>query len=83
MSPADLLARLRVRPFEPFRIVTTDGTTYEVRHPELVMVGLGAAYIGWPAQTIAGAVDRVDIVSMRHIIRLEEMPRQTVAGEAS
>jgi hypothetical protein len=75
MTPADLLTRLRVRPFEPFRIVIADGPTYEVRHPELVMVGLRSASVGWPAQSVAGAVERVDIVSMRHIIRLEEMPQ--------
>ncbi len=71
MAPADLHARLRARPFEPFRIVTTDGTTYEVRHPDLVLVGLSSAIIGYPAPGDPATYDRYDIVSMCHIIRLE------------
>jgi hypothetical protein len=80
MPPADLLSRLRAKPFEPFRIVTTDGTTYEIRHPELVMVGLGSAYIGYPAPGTDGLVERLDIVSLRHVIRLQEMQPQQAAG---
>ena len=41
------------RPFEPFRIEVSDGTVYEIRHPELVMVGLGSLIIGIPP---AGAI---------------------------
>ena len=37
MSPADVLEALRRRPFEPFRIQVSDGSTYDVRHPELVL----------------------------------------------
>ena len=73
MAPADLLTRLRVRPFSPFRVVTTDGTTYEVRHPEMVLLALGSAHIGYPAPGMESVAERVDIVSMRHIIRLEDL----------
>ena len=43
-----LLQALRKRPLEPFRIQVSDGSSYEVRHPELVMVGLRSAAIGVP-----------------------------------
>jgi hypothetical protein len=82
MAPADLLARLRTRSFEPFRIVTTDGTCYDIRHPELVVVGLGSAYVFYPAPELAGVMSRLDIVSMRHI-RLEELQPQSAEGTAA
>jgi hypothetical protein len=75
MAPAEILALLRARPFVPFRIVTSDGTTYEVRHPDLVMVGIATAVIGYPDKSTPGAYERFDIVSMRHIVRLEPEAR--------
>jgi hypothetical protein len=78
-----LLTRLRARPFQPFRIVTTDGTIYEVRHPELVMLTLGSAYIGYPVPGQEGVAQRVDLVSMRHIIRLEDPEAQPVQGDGN
>ena len=48
MPPQDLLQALRRRPFEPFRLHVSDGTVYEVRHPELVIVALGSAVVGMP-----------------------------------
>jgi hypothetical protein len=80
VAPTDLLNRLRNRPFEPFRIVTSDGVTYDVRHPELVLVTLGSAVVGFPDSSDPGLVARYDIVSLRHIVRLEQLLPQTSAG---
>ena len=41
VTASDFHTVLRIRPFVPFRVVTSDGTTYDVRHPELVMVAVG------------------------------------------
>ncbi|MFO0925972.1 MAG: hypothetical protein U0736_02910 [Gemmataceae bacterium] len=71
MAPADFHTLLRARPFVPFRVVTTDGTTYEVRHPEMVLVAHASAVIGYPDPRDPGTAQRYDIVSMRHIVRLE------------
>ncbi len=49
MRPDDLLQELRKQPFQPFRIYLTDGSTYEIRHPELVAVGRSRMFIGRPA----------------------------------
>ena len=46
MPPEDLIAALEKRPFEPFRVHLTDGMTYEVRHPDLMMVGCRSVVIG-------------------------------------
>ncbi len=49
MRPDDIRNFLNKRPFQPFRITLTDGRSYEVRHPELVMVGRSSIVIGFPA----------------------------------
>ena len=79
MPPTDLLAALRRKPFEPFRVVTSDGTTYDIRHPDLVIVGLGSAYIGYP-DPHTGLAARVDIVATRHIIRLEQLEQPAASS---
>ena len=71
MPPAELLTYLRRRPFEPFRIVTSDGTTYDVRHPDMVIVGIASVHIGYPNES--GLATRIDVVATRHIVRLEEI----------
>ena len=71
MSPFDLIQALRQRPFEPFRIQVSDGTTYDVRHPELVMVGLGAIIIGIPATGQTQPVyERAETISLGHVVKL-------------
>jgi hypothetical protein len=80
MTPTDMLTRVQTRPFVPFRVVTTDGTNYEVRHPELVMVTLGAAYIEYPAPGHERVAQRVDMVSLMHIIRVEDADRAVAHG---
>jgi hypothetical protein len=71
MNVDDLLVQLRRRPFIPFRLVTTDGTTYEVRHLDFVMPGRGSAVIGYPDERKPGIVSHFDIVSYLHVTRLE------------
>jgi hypothetical protein len=73
MAPADLRDRLRVRPFQPFRIVTSDGVTYDVRHPDLVLVTTGAAVVGFPDPSVPGIAGRYDILSLNQIVRLEQI----------
>jgi len=38
MRPEDLVFWLRAAPFVPFRIVMNSGTTFEVRHPEMLVI---------------------------------------------
>jgi hypothetical protein len=71
MFKDDLFATIRRRPFEPFRIQVSDGTTYDVRHPELVMVGLGSLVIGVPAAGQELPVyQRAETISLQHVVKL-------------
>jgi hypothetical protein len=71
MRPDDLLTAVRKRPFEPFRIQVSDGTVYDIRHPELLMVGLGAVIVGVPAAgQNAPVYERAETISLGHVVKL-------------
>lgn len=46
MSPVDLVTIRNRQPFEPFRLVMADGRQYDVRHPELLIVGQSTSMLG-------------------------------------
>jgi hypothetical protein len=33
----DIQARLRQKPFQPFRIIASEGLRYDINHPDLVL----------------------------------------------
>jgi hypothetical protein len=80
MSADDLLEMVRRRPFLPFALVTTDGTTYEVRHPEMLMPGRRTVTIGLPDNPAVPVYDRQVIVSLLHVQRLEPLGVAGVPG---
>lgn len=46
MAPTELCDSLTQQLFEPFRLVLSDGATYDIRHPDLLWIGQRAAYVG-------------------------------------
>ena len=80
MRPEDIREFLQRRPFQPFRITLTDGRSYEIRHPELAMVGRSVLIIGWPAPGDSSPIfDRFVWVSLLHIMQVEPT---SVAGSS-
>jgi hypothetical protein len=72
VRPEDLQEFVWRRPFQPFRLTLTDGRTYEVRHPEMAMVGRSSVVIGLPAPGDASPIfDRAVHVALLHIMQLE------------
>lgn len=72
MSQQDLLDMLQIRSFQPFRIHLTDGTVYEIRHPEMMVVGRTKALVFFPPDDMdLPAIDRCEAVALIHITRLE------------
>ena len=72
MRPDDVRDFVNKRPFQPFRITLTDGRSYEVRHPELAMVGRSEILIGVPAPDESEPVyDRLVTVSLIYIMQIE------------
>ena len=73
MQPEDMADHLTKRPFEPFRIFLSDGKTFDIRHPELCMVGRTTAYVGVPDRKRRGVAMRVIHCALVHITRIEPL----------
>jgi hypothetical protein len=80
MFAGDILQLLRRRPFEPFRLVMDDGVTYEVRHPENVIVTMTSAVVGYPGEQPPGINLRFDVVALEHVSRLEPLEQPAAKG---
>jgi hypothetical protein len=80
MRSEELTALIRRRPYLPLRIHLTDGRTYDVRHPDQIIVLRGALDIGVEPDPQSGVVDRVDRVSLLHVVRVEEFDSQSAPG---
>ncbi len=65
--------RARLRPFSPFRITTTSGETYEVRSPDLVMVGSGSITIGVPTPANSSIYEYTVLLSLLHVVKIEPL----------
>jgi len=72
MRPQDILDLLHRQPFEPFRLYLSDGAAFDVRHPELAMVGRSTVLVGIPTPDSAEPVfDRFVNCALVHITRTE------------
>jgi hypothetical protein len=67
LSHTEIREVLRQQPFEPFRIEVSDGTTYDIRHPDMVLPTYTALHIGIPGKE---GYERAAIVSLVHVVKL-------------
>jgi hypothetical protein len=73
MTAEQIREHLRKQPFQPFRIHMSDGSSYEVPHPEFAWVTRREVMIGVPATSSVipeGAV----YCDPLHITRIELLP---------
>ena len=74
MRPEDILRFLRARPFESFRIYMSDGSTFDIKHPELAIVERSTVLVGVPGpQGPDGPVERTVFCALVHITRAEKV----------
>ena len=73
MSPQDLDSELKREPFQPFRIVTTTGKSYDITPRDRPMVWIGKRTVlnGFRVPETDPYFDRYEGVSLIHIVRLE------------
>ena len=76
MSPQDLASELRKKPFQPFRIVATDGKSYDVTERDIPMLWVGETIVlfGFRVSETSPFFNRYEAVSLAHIVRLEPLP---------
>jgi hypothetical protein len=70
----DIQARLREKPFRPFRFIASEGLQYDIRHPDLVFVGQQDITIGFATPDRPTVYDRVIRVALLHIVGMEDIP---------
>jgi hypothetical protein len=81
MTADAVFARLRRRPFVPFRLILSGGTSYDVLHPEMLFVtrpGLTVAIYDRDQRPSPEEVPmREALVSFLHIAATEDLPQPT------
>lgn len=77
MRAEDIRDLLKRQPFVPFRIHMTDGKSYDVMHPELVLLTKSYLHIAVSFDPESGVPDRTDFCALLHIVRVEELRRET------
>ena len=70
MGPGEIKKHLRRRPFQPFRVFVSDGSSYDVRHPELAYVSRSEVVIGLDAAN-GDLPDRSIYIAPLHVTRIE------------
>ena len=73
-TPDDVQARLRDRSFLPVQIVLTTGQTYDIYHPDLVLVGRRYLIVGTPSSENPSQFDLVTRVPLVHVAELRDLP---------
>ena len=79
MTADAVFSRLRRRPFVPFRLILTRGTTYDILHPEMLFVsksGLTVAIYDRDQRPSPEEIPvREALVSYLHIAATEDLPQ--------
>ena len=72
--------RVKAAPFIPVRIRTSDGISYDVFHPDLVIVGPRFVMVGTASAEGPEYAELVTRIAMIHISALEDLPIPTKPG---
>jgi hypothetical protein len=80
MRPEELRSLLRARPFVAFRLYLTDGAQYDVRHPDLMLVGERSAIVGQTSDPHKTFYELYTTVVLVHIVRIEPLPTPAPAN---
>lgn len=78
MRSDEVRSLLRKQPFQPFRLHLSNGKAFDIRHPELAMVGRSTVFIGRPAKGFTEPTyEDFDLVDLLHINNVEPLPSPT------
>ena len=74
MGPRDIVRELRRKPFRPFRITITEGSSNEIKHPELCLVTRTSVYIGLDPTDDDLLAERSVLIDVGHVVKLDPIP---------
>lgn len=81
MSPEQIVNHLRRQPFLPIRIHMSDGSSYDVRHPEMALVTRREVTIALPPAE-GELPERSVYCDPLHITRIEPIDHRETVSEA-
>lgn len=76
-------ARLRDKPFQPLRIIASEGLRFDIYHPDLVFVGIRDIMVGSPSDANPTVYDKVTRVALVHVVGLEDLPFKTASSNGA
>ena len=79
-TPDDIRSRFREQPFQPVRIVTTTGQTYDIHHPDLVWPGRHFLMVGTPSPNRPDVPDLVTRIALVHLAEIRDLPTAPATG---
>lgn len=75
MRLEDIRQLTRAQPFKPFRVFTTSGETYDVRHPDMILATPGAVHVISPHPENSADIEGwVQILSLYNLHKVEYLP---------
>jgi len=77
MRPEELLEIIKQRPFQPYRFTFTGGDTYDLTHPEMMIVARSYVTFGRPSAEDERIADTVFYMSLLHIVKVEPLSKQS------
>lgn len=77
MGPEQLRDLLRRQPFVPIRLYISDGTTYDIRHPEMALLTRTTIDVGIEEdEPGSGIADSILDLSLGHVVKAERVSQQ-------
>jgi len=77
MRPEDLLEIIKRRPFQPYRFTFTGGDTYDLTHPEMMIVARSYAMFGTPSSEDERIAETCLYMSLLHIVKVEPLKQSS------
>lgn len=83
MDREDVAEMVKAKPFDPFRMVLTNGESFDIRHSELIMLGRRSVVVGLAAEAQQDYFDRTTKISLLQVVRLEQIESKPTGGNGS
>jgi hypothetical protein len=74
MTANDIRVEMRGQPFVPKRIFVSDGSQYDVHHPDMCMIGLASIVVGIVTDPGSPYYEQAVRIDNRHVTRILPLP---------
>lgn len=81
MDAEEIYRLTKQQPFQPFRVHVSDGTQYDILHPDRILIGKRALYVG-VGGVDSGPAQKIEIVSNIHFTRITPLKTERKSRES-